>query len=69
MNRKQQEMKSNGVFAVYNSHRRDTAEGHIFLSKESACTITLTGAASMSQEELDKYGEIIAQALNQNKDE
>lgn len=69
MNRKQQEMNSNGVFAVYDSHHRDTAEGHIFLSKDGPCTFTLTGAASMSQEELDKYGEIIAQALNQNKDE
>ncbi len=30
----------------------------------TACTITLTGAVSMSQDELDSYGEIMAEALN-----
>ena len=52
------------VFATYTKHHRDSPEGHIYLDKEGACTVTLTGAASMSQAELDKYGEIMAEALN-----
>jgi hypothetical protein len=67
MNKKQLEMKASGVFATYTGHYRDFAEGSIFLAKEGACTITLTGAASMSQEELDEYGRKLAQALNQNE--
>lgn len=47
----------------YSPHHRDHAEGHIFLEKDGPCTITLTGAASMSQAELDAYGEICAKAL------
>ena len=39
------------------------AGGYIFLDKEGACTITLTGAAAMSQEELNKWGELIAESL------
>jgi hypothetical protein len=51
---------------VYRKHYRDHAEGHIFLGQEklNAVTIELTGAAAMTQEELDFYGEIIAEALN-----
>ena len=55
------------VFATYKKHYHDDyAEGHIYLDKEGACTVTLTGAASMSQAELDKYGEIMAEALNKS---
>ena len=57
-------MKSN-KFAVYNPHYRHFPEGHIFLDKESACTITLQGAASMPQEELDMYAKIMVEALNE----
>ena len=54
------------TFATYHKHFLDItqAEGHIYLDKEGACTITLTGAASMSQDELDHYGRIMAEALN-----
>ena len=53
------------VFATYKKHYHDDyAEGHIYLDKKGACTITLEGAASMSQDELDKYGEIMAEGLN-----
>ena len=55
------------VFATYKKHyHNDYAEGHIYLDKEGACSITLEGAASMSQDELDKYGEIMAEALNKS---
>ena len=54
------------VFATYHRHHGDDPEGHIYLDKEGACTITLEGAASMSQDELDKYGEIMAEALNKS---
>tara|TARA_Y100000310_G_scaffold339796_1_gene433599 strand:- start:489 stop:677 length:189 start_codon:yes stop_codon:yes gene_type:complete len=54
------------TFATYKKHGYDHAEGHIYLDKEGACTITLEGAASMSQEELDSYGEIMAEALNKS---
>ena len=50
-------------FAVYVKHYKDDAEGHIYLDKEGSCTITLTGAESMSQAELDHYGTIMAEAL------
>ena len=57
-------------FAVYLKHYRDNAEGHIYLDKEGSCTIKLTGAAAMSQDELDRYGEAMAEALNkENEDE
>ena len=62
-------------FAVYLKHYKDDAEGHIYLDKEGACTITLRGsgfkgAAAMSQDELDRYGEAMAEALNkENEDE
>lgn len=49
---------------IYRKHFRDYAEGHIYLDKPGAVTIELTGAASMTQEELDFYGGIMAAALN-----
>ena len=52
------------VFATYKKHGYDHPEGHIYLDKEGACTITLTGAASMPQHELDHYGRIMADALS-----
>jgi len=61
------------VFATYKKHYNDYPEGHIYLDKEGACTMTISGrmifldgAASMSQEELDGYGEIMAEALNKS---
>ena len=64
------------VFATYKKHYHDDyAEGHIYLDKKGACTITLRGsgfkgAAVMSQDELDRYGEAMAEALNkENEDE
>ena len=51
-------------FATYKPHHRDNPEGHIYLDKEGACTITLTGAASMSQNELDLYGNMMAKAIS-----
>jgi hypothetical protein len=54
------------VFATYKKHGYDHPEGHIYLDKEGACTITLSGAASMRQDELDRYGEIMVEALNKS---
>jgi len=60
------------VFAKYTRHHGDHPAGHIYLDKEGACmirvraTISLDGAASMSQDELDGYGEIMAEALNKS---
>ena len=53
--------------ATYSPHYYDHAEGHIFINKPGACTITLTGAASMTQDELDRYGELFALALSSVK--
>jgi hypothetical protein len=47
----------------YSQHYKDYPEGHIFLEKAGPCIITLQGAASMSQKELNSYGKICAQAL------
>jgi len=69
MNEKQTKMLEKGEFAEYSSHHKDSSEGHIFLAKNGACTIHLIGSASMSQEELDKYAEIMTKALNQNKED
>jgi len=52
------------VFATYKKHHKDSPEGHIYLDKEGACTITLSGAASMRQDELDRYAAIMTEALN-----
>lgn len=55
----------NKEFATYSTHYNgQQAEGHIYLDKEGACTITLTPALTMPQHELDRYGEIMAKALN-----
>lgn len=51
---------------TYNQHYKEYAEGHIFIKKEGACTVTLTGASSMSQEELDELGEKIVNLLNES---
>ena len=56
-------------FATYTKHHRDDPEGHIFLDKEGACTITLTGAAAMAQDELDYWGEVIACLLNRRRED
>jgi hypothetical protein len=47
---------------AYSPHYKTNAEGHLFLNKNGACTITLTGAASMPQEELNEFGKLIAAA-------
>lgn len=47
---------------VYSKHYRDDAQGHIFIEKEGACTVHLTGAAAMPQKELDQYGELFAKS-------
>ena len=52
------------TFATYRKHGYDHAEGHIYLDKEGACTITLEGAAAMSQAELDVWGKKMASSLN-----
>ena len=54
---------------TYRKHHRDNPEAHLFLdNKEGACTITLQGSVSMSQEELDYYGEAMAEALSKLED-
>lgn len=52
--------------AKYTPHHREHAEGHIYIDKPGACTIQLTGAAAMSQHELDRYGRIAAEAIARN---
>lgn len=46
----------------YSPHHREDAEGHIFMDTTGACTITLTGASSMPQEDLDRYGKLMSMA-------
>ncbi|MBB3752564.1 hypothetical protein FHT44_005076 [Mycolicibacterium sp. BK634] len=53
--------------AKYSRHYRDHAEGHVFIDKPGACTVQLTGAASMAQSELDGYGELLARAITARK--
>lgn len=48
----------------YSPHQFDHAEGHIYIDKPGACTVTLTGASSMSQDELNDLGEMIVKLLN-----
>lgn len=49
---------------TYTPHYKIDSEGHIFIGNTSGgCTITLTGAAAMTQEQLDKYGKLFANAL------
>ena len=47
---------------TYTPHYKDQPEGHIFIKKSGACTITLTGAAAMTQDELNKFGKLFANA-------
>lgn len=47
----------------YSKHCRPHAQGHIYIDKPGACTVSLVGAAAMTQEELDIYGEIFQTAL------
>jgi hypothetical protein len=55
---------------IYSPHHFAHVEGHLFFpDAEGACTITLTPAASMTQEELDAYGQRIAQALSAESSE
>ena len=62
-------------FAKYKKHHcrytspLDHSQGHIFLDKDGACTITLTGAVAMTQDELDYYGELFTKALNEEIDD
>lgn len=62
-------------FAKYKNHHKYHPEGHIFLDMTidgntySLESITLTGAASMTQGELDYYGELFTKALNQEIDD
>ena len=44
---------------TYNGHYKTHSEGHIFIKKEGACTITLTGAAIMTHLVLNEFGEKI----------
>lgn len=54
---------------TYSRHYRPNAEGHVYLYKPGPCTIEVTGAVAMSQEELDWWGEKIAAALRRIKSE
>lgn len=59
-------MKQPYMTVKYSPHYvEDRAEGHLYIEKRGACTITLTGASSMSQEELNEWGTLIASLLNQ----
>lgn len=51
------------MIVKYTRHHFEHPEGHIFLGKPGACTITLQGASAMPQDELDEYGQIMAEAL------
>ena len=55
------------VKAEYTRHHKESAMGHIFIDKKGACVIELAGAASMTQAELDFYGEIMAKAISKVK--
>jgi len=52
------------VFAKYTRHHGDHPAGHIYLDKPDSCTITLTGAASMPQHELDAFATHMVNGLN-----
>jgi hypothetical protein len=56
---------SRNTKAEYSPHYLDDARGHIYIDKPGACTIDLTGAAAMTQEELNFYGKIMAKALSE----
>jgi len=49
----------------YLNHVASHAEGHIYFDVEKGpCIFHLVGAASMSQEQLDQLGEVIAKLLS-----
>lgn len=50
--------------ATYSRHYRDFAEGHVYINKPGPCTVLLTGAASMTQDELDRYVQLLAEAIS-----
>jgi hypothetical protein len=50
----------------YSPHNFEHAEGHIYIDKPGACTITLTGAHLMEQKELDDLAEYIVRLLNKS---
>jgi hypothetical protein len=52
----------------YRPHCFEHPEGHIFLDCEGPCTITIQGAASMPQSELDEYGRLFASILSTMND-
>lgn len=61
-------MKSKKLKWTYSGHHfNGEAKGHIFLGhdKKGASVIELTGAASMTQDELNKLGELIVAKVNQ----
>ncbi len=55
---------------IYSGHHfKDRVEGHIFLGHKvkGACTISLEGAASMTQAQLNRYGRKIVNAVNKKQ--
>ena len=52
----------------YKKHHFGWPEAHIFFDKKEACSIALKGSVSMTQDELDRYGEVMAEALNKLED-
>ncbi len=46
----------------YTQHYKEESQGSIFIEKSGACNITLTGASGMSQNELNEYGKLFANA-------
>jgi len=55
--------KPQPLFAIYNPHHRQNAEGHIYIEKNGCVTIGLMGASAMTQQELNFFGGIFAAAL------
>ena len=54
--------------ATYSKHHFNYQEAHIFFDGKEACIITLKGSVSMTQDELDRYGKVMAEALNKLED-
>ncbi len=50
--------------ANYYKHFREHPEGHIYINISGPCTINLQAPSSMSQEELNLYGEAMAKAIS-----
>lgn len=49
---------------TYHPHYKVFSEGHLYFDKPGACTVSLMGAASMSQTELDAIGSQVADVLS-----